>query len=163
MKKLFISLIFMLSFQFWNAQVSGQNTTNLPKIGIGITILNISDIISGGYINNLGNTICIPVNVTDKFRFEPEIGFVSVAGNSYSSFGVGFFGMKNSTDLLLKYGIRAGLNSESYYTLAPTLGGEYFLSRQFSLGAEVQLKMVTFNSETLWMTSTLASIRFYFK
>jgi len=135
---------------------------SLRKFGIGISLFSLNDLTqnigNGGY----ANTIYFPININDKFRLEPEIGFMVYSGHSFSSISLGFFKLQNTKNVLLKYGIRVGTTSEQQFQFSPTIGAEYFLSSQFSLGAEAQLKILNYHSETYFLTTTSASVRFYF-
>ena len=110
--------------------------------------------------------------------------------------GVGIFPMVSQEKSKLYYGARLGIirnsssressysyegysdsdedsNKASGFYVAPTIGGEYFLSNHFSLGGEAQLRYSTFSEEgddnnnaelsaSSTATKALIFIRFYF-
>jgi hypothetical protein len=112
-----------------------------------------------------GGTIYIPIDLYDWLRIEPTFGFLRSEDNDFYTvsnspgtsestttefdFGIGVFGRSTLRDQLqVYYGARLNYSYYKYeapffefkyygYTIAPTLGLEYFIAERFSVGAEV--------------------------
>jgi hypothetical protein len=114
-----------------------------------------------------GPTIFVPINMSSRFRIEPEIGIgwasaTNTSGRTDSTSvvhsGSGAFGLASKDRFTAYYGARiayirfgqsstfsTGTNSFTYpsangFFVAPAIGGEYFLSDRLSLGGEVQVR-----------------------
>ena len=108
----------------------------------------------------------VPVAVSPRFRLEPEIGLYrhsyseddSDYSNTILRFGCGAFAVRDKGKADIYYGARLGLERSSYshewtwdgqreeikrsrtdLGIAPTFGGEYFLSEHLSFGGEAQV------------------------
>lgn len=154
MKKLF-QIFVVITFLSVNLKMSAQEIS-VPKFGIGASLLSFN------YFNR-PSILSFPITFNNKFRLEPEVGFWTRGGSQGYSAGLGIYGLKPSSDLLFKYGVNGGIFAEDIYFLAPTVGGEYFLSKRFSIGAEAQL-LTLYNGidDFTLSTNSSLSVRFYF-
>lgn len=151
---------------------SQENDIELKKFGIGIShAFNYTEYWNTDYPMDL-NKILFTLNVNDKFRIEPEIS--GGYNKNYEEFwvyvGSGFFFQKQNNKLNTLYGLRTGVSYDDYSGLtvhaAPAFGMEYFLSNQFSFGAEIQLKTGINTSDVEQINIAILapiSVRFYLK
>lgn len=144
--------------------LSGQTEKSdleLPVFGIGLHAeqYKISDALSN-YYSAYTSTVLFPLNLTQHFRLEPEIGLLWMNDDEENetslgiSSGLGIFGMFQREKLNFYAGGRImfdkskiggyyNYNGESiplkYYSIkvGPAFGFEYFLSNNFSLGGEI--------------------------
>jgi hypothetical protein len=119
------------------------------------------------YPLTFGN-IYFPIDLTPKFRFEPEFGYYrSKSTDGYFEsirstfrFGIGLFSIQRNKKSLIQIGARVGIiknnSSEKYpngsdydYDRSKTdcyfgfaTGGEYLFSKHVSLGGEAQLNYI---------------------
>jgi len=160
-----------------------------PWMGLGVSVTDSTEafvgIVSGlqSTPSSLIPTIFVPINVSARFRLEPEVGFQyassdgpSGKSDSYKTVhvGAGVFGLTTPDDhFTIYYGIRVAYLRFSHYSgsgaapngysfptangyfLAPTVGGEYFLGDHLSLGGEVQFR---YTHETLNAASDTRTI-----
>ena len=109
------------------------------------------------------NEIYIIYEVNSKFRLEPAIGFEIIPHekNKYY-FGIGAYRKKHLPNFNVLYGLKLGLTDRKGKSIAASVGGEYFFSKNFSLGSELQFKCLNFLDD--WIVSTYSPIfvRFYF-
>lgn len=117
--------------------------------------------------------IYVPINVTESFRIEPFVNYGKreekdddweESVKAYE-FGLGFFGRTELVDKLhFLYGARISYLSakavnkdsdgSSYkydvdgYSIAPTMGFEYFIMEKLSIGADVSLVYAKTDSES---------------
>lgn len=167
MKKTIFILLFVLTFFAASILLQGQEKRS--RIGIGISMgKEITS--SNGSVLTLFDfpSIYVPIIISSKFRLEPGIGFYrySDSGTDWEesttilslSFGIFVVTRKDKVDIY--YGVRNGLiciwdydrydwngteryeRSKTDYYFGPAMGGEYFFSKHFSLGGEVQLNYV---------------------
>lgn len=133
-------------------------------VGFGVSINSIS--VAGenetvpGALSLVPFTISVPVT-TSSFRLEPEVGYFrysqSQNDNSYTSsrlgLGTGVFHVSRHESTLLQLGGRVGIarrstsidgsggdqsTSATDFFIGPAVGGEYYLSDQFSIGIEAR-------------------------
>jgi len=149
-----------------NAQPS--TTDSYPRIGVGVAIADFRDILSDLWSTTAPpNVFTVPIDVSERLRIEPEIGYFSSSDeyeDSKTSRGgkyiaLGLFPMARMENLNLYFGLRLGITSSTYsyryssaystyrddvsmsgYSVAPAIGGEYMVSDCFSLGGEAQVK-----------------------
>ena len=187
-------------------------------IGLGVSISDTGDLtaaaLSSRGPSGIAPAIFVPIDITSRFRLEPEVGMfrgsltstytigrtVSLSEtltNTGIRVGTGVFGVSSKERFKTYYGARVGYlrtthrSSESAsasselripglsvsnevtipgFFVAPTVGGEYFLSENLSLGGEVQVKYTSWDSserlENVSGTSTSTHgalvLRFYF-
>jgi hypothetical protein len=144
--------------------ICGQNDgSNSGKVGIGISLFNLIDWYYTNYEIAYRNSIYIPITLSEKFRIEPEIGLIYSGSDVLYSLGLGVFGLSRKSDITWYYGMRIGTWNAHFIQIAPSFGGEYYLSSRFSLGAEVQLMGLIENNDLMFMTNTIAFIRLYLK
>ncbi len=153
----------------------------IPRVGLGVSISDAGELnVVGGptaATSVITPTILVPINLSSRFRVEPEVGYFQ---NSYTStsgvvsqtttdtsarFGAGAFLLTSAQRFTLSYGVRAAYlrNSQSFagasssanssttvpgFLVAPAIGGEYFLSDRLSLGGEVQLRFTSLKATT---------------
>ena len=58
--------------------------------------------------------------------------------------------------------MRFAYNSNEVLTIAPTVAGEYYFIKHFSLGCEVQLRGLIYGGELAAYTRSSLLVRFYF-
>lgn len=173
MKKLIIPFLFVISPLFASS-----------NIGLGVSL------------DSNNNTIYMPYDLSETIRIEPSLSYNKSSNNTSDTINLevalGLFGkqevIQNINTLI---GLRVGyIRSETDYSLgavnsqadgngysiAPTLGFEYYLSENFSVGAEASIRYVKSEVEikdssstqtnsydtSSTQTLTSASLRFYF-
>lgn len=160
---LFIPLLVFLS-SFLLAQKS-ENEKSL-KFGIAATMETSSDVFEDGFhrYTDIGfSKILLPVIFKSLVKIEPEIGYRSGDGKYVDyklwQIGLGIFYYSKYNDINIYLGPRIGfekLSSPLYniddemetttsYNYGLTLGSEYFLSKHFSIGSDVQINKYIFN------------------
>lgn len=157
MKK--VILIVILSGIFLPNLFPQENKNNQSKFGFGVSLFNLSE-----YLNEsaFGNSIYLTINTKNNFRLEPTIGFsINESKNKYH-LGLGLFKKKDLTNFELLAGIRLGLADGNVYFVAPTVGGEYYFDRHFSLGSEIQLRGTFEKGDFKLLSNTAVLLRFYF-
>lgn len=173
------------------AQSEKENIVLKPfSLGIRAEAFNLSDL---NFSNSVVNkSIIATYNLNQKIRFDGEFGFGfqnysdSESKSMGLKMGIGAFGMTQKGKLNFYYGLRVayGHNSrneedfmtqewetktQKIYTLSPTVGAEYFLTNQFSIGAEFSLN-VNFSDNQMWdegkstliNTNSSVVLRYYF-
>jgi hypothetical protein len=151
MQSLKPAIIMLILAPFLSATpILAQSGGDLPRLGIGTELNNYY-------------SVYFPISIAPRLRLEPSIRVNIVAeeemGATYDrstlDFGAGLFLLSSRDGNNLYIGariwnthyrfIRIPFQGDKYkhqrngFFLAPTIGGEYFLSPRFSLGAEVQL------------------------
>ena len=131
------------------------------KIGLGASLFNYTDY---AYVNgySVSNSIYVTFDFDNKFRFEPSFGFTITNSDSYYSVSLGAFGKKTISQFNFLYGLRLGVNKNEIFSIAPTIGGEYYFIKHFSIGSEVQLKGLINNGNYAVVTNSSVIVRFYF-
>jgi hypothetical protein len=170
MKKVNFILLFLMIF--FSASYLVQAQEERCRIGIGVGLSTLYELPS----------FYLPINVSSKFRLEPEIGFyrhsaASFFGEEISttlSIGCGIFRVVSKGKADMYYGARTGLVYNSYRTISitdfyvgPATGGDYLFDKHFSLGGEIQLNFVfigLLHGEDIGeiKTKTLFFVRWYF-
>lgn len=138
---------------------SQENISNQSKFGIGVSLFNLSEYL---YESSFGNSVYLTFNTKNNFRLEPIIGFSFNESQNKYHLGFGLFKNKDLSNFKLLTGIRFGLADGNVYSIAPTLGGEYFFDRHFSLGSEIQLRGTFEKSDFKLLSNTSVLLRFYF-
>lgn len=158
---IFISCFFFAHTSF--AQ-SDESNLELPKFGIGLhgEQYKISDAIHN-YYSAYTSTVLFPINITQHFRLEPEIGMFWLhekdedENNLGVSSGLGIFGMfqrgkvniyaggriiYNKANIQGTYSMNGESSTEKYNSLkvGPSFGFEYFLAKNFCIGGEMGLR-----------------------
>ena len=180
-----------------SASVLAQGTAspNTRRVGVGVAISDAGEVAAeGAYLGStyrvttaaLLPTIFIPIDVTSRFRLEPELsGYRNsnthiggtfgddTSSSSLLQVGTGVFGLARHERFTLYYGgrvasLRFGVssirNTREYtssargWLLAPTMGAEYFLTEFLSVGGEASLKFVSWNNETSPSMTTGTSV-----
>lgn len=159
--KLSTLLLMSCIFCFGDNVLSQEDEKSQFKMGMGISLFNIADY-EWDYESSRSNDIYVTIDLNDKFRIEPSIGFALSNYSESFSVGIGGFGKKKITDFNLLYGLRLGYNSSQILTIAPTLGGEYYFIKHFSIGCEVQLRGLIYEGELAAYTRSSLLVRFYF-
>ncbi len=157
----------LISFFFFTNTSFAQpdeSSLELPVFGIGLHAeqYKISDALDNFY-SAYTSTVLLPINLTQHFRLEPELGllWMNDKDNDYNTLGfsggLGVFGMFQREKLNIYIGGRFMfdrariegsyiINNESAtekYTaikIGPAFGFEYFLSKNFSIGGEIGLR-----------------------
>lgn len=156
------TILFLSIISFFGNHLMGQEEKDSEfKIGLGASLFNIADY-EWDYESASSNDIYITIDLNDKFRLEPSIGFVLSNYTESFSAGIGGFGKSMISDFNLLYGLRLGYNSNEMWTVAPTLAGEYYFIKHFSIGCEVQLRGLIYEGELAAYTRSSLLVRFYF-
>ena len=156
------TLLFLSIISFFGSHLIGQEEKDSEfKIGLGASLFNIADY-EWDYESANSNDIYITIDLNDKFRIEPSIGFVLSNYTESFSAGIGGFGKSVISDFNLLYGLRLGYNSNEILTVAPTVAGEYYFIKHFSIGCEVQLRGLIYEGELAAYTRSSLLVRFYF-
>ena len=166
--------VFTCTSSLVNSSLNAQDLSNpdpTSKAGVGISIFNF-DLFQYDYFDlyQPAGIIYVPINVTEKFRIEPEISFFSRPGYGAAylfSAGLGLEGMKRKNDFNMIYGVRMGVTlldgvDDRYTSLGPILGGEHYFSKHFSIGAEIQLRGIYYDPDFYISTATSFQTKFYF-
>ena len=154
---LFLSIISL----FGNHLVGQEEKDSEFKIGLGASLFNIADY-EWDYESSRSNDIYITIDLNDKFRIEPSIGFALSNYTESFTAGIGGFGKSMISDFNLLYGLRLAYNSNEILTVAPTVAGEYYFIKHFSIGCEVQLRGLIYEGELAAYTRSSLLVRFYF-
>lgn len=144
----------LVAFQISFGQENKNENTN-PKFGLGVSLFNIVE-----YTYEQPNSIYVTINIGNKFRLEPKVG-IALSDEADYSFGIGAFGIKPVEKFNVLYGVRLGYSSSAIAMISPTIGGEYYFIKNFSLGSEVQLQGV-FDEGFALLTNSAVIVRFYF-
>jgi len=165
MKTNFTSVALLIMLVRISKNVFGQEEEKYgTKFGFGVSLFNLADYTYTND-NEAVQSILMTIDAGKYFRIEPTIGFVRLHRNGFYVLRLGLFGKQTKSKYNLLYGVRLGKNSEDIYEIAPTLGGEYYFIKNFSVGSEVQIKSIYDNDiyPAQWGVMTNASIivRFY--
>jgi len=156
------TLLFLSIISLFGNHLMGQEEKDSEfKIGLGASLFNIADY-EWDYESSRSNDIYITIDLNDKFHIEPSIGFALSNYTESFSAGIGGFGKSMISDFNLLYGLRLAYNSNEILTVAPTVAGEYYFIKHFSIGCEVQLRGLIYEGELAAYTRSSLLVRFYF-
>ena len=156
------TLLFLSIISLFGNHLMGQEEKDSEfKIGLGASLFNIADY-EWDYESSRSNDIYITIDLNDKFRIEPSIGFALSNYTESFTAGIGGFGKSIISDFNLLYGLRLAYNSNEILTVAPTVAGEYYFIKHFSIGCEVQLRGLIYEGELAAYTRSSLLVRFYF-
>jgi hypothetical protein len=158
---------------------SPASADDRPRLGVGVGLstfdFNVTTL-ANGFPAAVPDSIYVPINIGPTFRLEPQIGAATLnqsTGNagvsietSVVSIGLGAFWLVPvggqfdlqlgarvvRTTYTLKQKPPTGTPETTEGTdlrVIPAVGGELSLHPRFSLGAEVQLQLVSFGDRTL--------------
>ena len=160
MKKALVLFLVMFILIMFNNPVNAQDN-GYRAFGIGVNVLDISGILSGG-----GSTIYLPINLGPAFRIEPFLGLGTTsydykdsdADESYTSFqiGTGIYPTIRKGNAVIYIGGRLGVgfssdeqkdsngdvyveDSDFTFGIGPVVGGEYYFNPHISLGGEASI------------------------
>ena len=143
------------------------------RVGIGVAIANGFESSSFGISNERTVPVfLVPIQVTNTFRIEPEIGTCRVRRQQGPfeesvkgiEVGLGVFPQMLQQNFRLYYGVRLGYTrivredpffgdtrtlTLNGFFVAPAVGGEYLFSDRFSLGAEAQFRHTSVKGENV--------------
>lgn len=147
------------------------------------------------------NTFVLTLNIDNVFRIEPEFGVYSQhnknsdLSSNLTRFGVGIYGMFQKGNVNFNAGVTIRsislseehmttsgypayspykvTDEESWFAFGPSIEGEYFFSRHFSLGGNIAILFSSVNNtpgepnataikSSAANTSTGLNVRFYF-
>ncbi|MCK4447446.1 MAG: outer membrane beta-barrel protein [Candidatus Marinimicrobia bacterium] len=185
-----ILILSLFMFLIWNNAYTQESTQQKQvQFGLGIGISDIQKDIAPVFSNiRIAPTVpnvFLPINISPKLRVEPEIGYIQTSNERTNyessskifSIGLGIFPMTLKCAINIYYGARIGfihatsqetLNGESYegsgngFYVAPTIGGEYYLSNSLTFGGESQLRYVSYKEKDKESTSTFMGTRTIF-
>jgi outer membrane protein with beta-barrel domain len=152
-----------------------------PRLGIGVGIsafdFNVTTLqLTNGFPAAVPDSIYVPINVTQNFRLEPQLGVLTLSQDAGTgvqstdtavvSIGLGAFYLmalapqfdvyvggrvvRTSYAQTLKTpGAPDDKTEGSDIRIIPAVGGEYSLHPRFSLGAEVELQLVSFGNRSV--------------
>ncbi len=164
MKTTITSLTFVLMILLITQSLFGQedeNENKNSKFGLGVSLFNLTEFV---YENDNGptNSIYLTIDIGSKFRLEPIVGFTISNRFEQYAIGIGGFGRKSISKFDLLYGLRLELSSNETKVIAPTIGGEYYFIKNFSIGSEVQLRGRINDEDWYVFTNSSVIVRFYF-
>lgn len=172
-KPIVLVLLFLVGVCFAQAQEK-EGRLKDPKAGISVNLstFNISGLETTGIITT-GNSFSLPINVGKRLRLEPEAAglihresfYYYPRRDVYLSFGMGIFLRNGKEDISILYGIRAGgisYDGDLGLYISPAVGAEYFLSKRFSLGGEIQISNTIIGRIQTIAIQTPVSLTFYF-
>lgn len=164
-KRMLFTIIIITSMLIADLNViqAQDNETNYGRFGIGVSFLSLMNFVSFEGDFNIASSVYLPITTSEGFRLEPEVGFFESDNDFMFSLGFGIFGLKKHNHLITYYGARIGTWNMENFHISPTVGGEYLLSDNFSIGAEAQIKAVLGDVDLAIFTNTAAFLRFYFK
>lgn len=150
-----------------------------PRVGVGVGLgtfdFNVSAL-ANGFPAAVPDSIYVPIALGPTFRIEPQIGVATLnqdtgynpsVETSVVSIGLGAFWLIPASDQLDVYVggrvVRTSYSSKLKFDpprgtettdgadmrIIPAVGGEFSLHPRFSLGAEVQLQLVSFGDRTV--------------
>lgn len=156
-----------------------------PRVGVGVGIttfdFNVS-MLSTTFPAAVPDSIYVPIAITNTFRIEPQIGVATLNQNASGQFtsietsvvsiGLGVFWLfptspqfdayvggrvvrTSFTSTLKSPGQPDDKTEGADIRVIPAVGGEYSLHPRFSLGAEVQLQLVSFGDRTVSSGGTI--------
>ncbi|MCK4359769.1 MAG: outer membrane beta-barrel protein [Candidatus Cloacimonetes bacterium] len=192
-----ILILSLFMFLIWNNAYTQESTQQKQvQFGLGIGISDIKDITQLFTDAGIAPQVFLPINISSKFRIEPGIAYFQTSSERTNyessskifSIGLGIFPMTPKGAINIYYGARIGFihatssyksggsysseESGNGFYVAPTIGGEYYLSNSFTLGGEAQLRYVSYkekdedddeeSTSTLMGTRTIFFIRVYF-
>jgi len=191
-KTLNFSFLFSLLF-FTKTYAKTDSLKIADRVGIGVTIEKSLGIRFDRYATSVVgiSRVYIPMTFGAKFKVEPEFAYWHYSrsmGNekySYSNFHYGFgifylyrvgntifyIGPRFAVDhiILPHYNSDEDKKSKNDYNYGITIGGEYFFSNNFSLGAEIQMLYIFLgkvgdydDDENVITNEALVVLRFYF-
>ncbi len=162
-----------------SAPASAQEHRPRLGIGVGLSAFDFNSTVTltNGFPAAIPDSIYVPINIGPSFRLEPQIGIMTISQDvggagltstdtSLVSIGLGaFYLMEVATQLDVYVGGRvvrttytqtlksAGAPDDKTegndIRVIPALGGEYSPHPRFSLGAEVQLQLVSYGSRSV--------------
>jgi hypothetical protein len=138
-----------------------DDETTGSKFGLGVTLFNLSEYSFDNQFEPI-NSIYMTIDIGKKFRLEPTIGFAISEGFEQYSVGVGAFGVKPMSQFKLLYGLRLAYGNAETFAVAPTVGGEYYFVKNFSIGSEVQLRGLFNDGDWVVFSNASVLVRFYF-
>ena len=164
-----INLFFILIILFFSSLLFAQNDEDIPiiKFGISATLEKSSEVYTDGYhrYTDIGfSKIMFPVIIKSLIKIQPEFSYRSY--NSKKSwdyrlwqFGLGIFYFVQYNDIHFYLGPRYGFEKlkstlwstedeksiSTFHNYGVTLGSEYFLSKNFSIGGEFRINKYIFN------------------
>jgi hypothetical protein len=148
------SLLTLLTFQ---SSFGQENENAKSKFGLGASLFNLTE-----HIDEQANSIYVTINIGTKFRLEPKFGFIIHDGFEQYLIEMGAFIRKPISKFNFLYGIRLGYSSIETTMIAPTIGGEYYIIKNFSIGSEVQLQGLINSRNFAVLTNSSVIVRFYF-
>lgn len=174
---------------FLHAQEEGN------RIGFGVSLgKEIIDLDGGALTLFDFPSFYLPISISSRFRLEPEIGYYHYSGSDEDwkvsetiiSGGCGIFFMTRKEKVNIYFGARLGImstsssweyswngqekdkDSKTDFFIGPALGGEYFFTKNLSLGGEIQVNYINLGqwsdsdgSESVIRTKSLIFIRWY--
>src|SRR6185436_2762462 len=159
LKVIIALLIAMTAMQAAHAQEKAEKIQLRPfGVGLHIEQFRAGEVFNSDFVSP-ANNIILTANIKNVFRIEPEFGYASYnnddenQSNKASKLGLGLYGMFQKGNVNIYAGAHVeyvsikleetsgfGPPNEAKQTalgFGPVLGGEYFLSRHFSFGANV--------------------------
>ena len=147
-------LLILLNFQ---SSIGQENENAKSKFGLGVSLFNITE-----HMDEQANSIYVTINIGSKFRLEPRFAFVLHDGFEQYLIEIGAFGRKPISKFNILYGLRLGYSSIETKLIAPTVGGEFYIIKNFSIGSEVQLQGLINDRDFSVFTNSSVIVRFYF-
>lgn len=173
MRELRLGMLTALTCLVITIPVNAQESTagGFPRVGVGVAIADFRSVLPRLYMftSTVSPSVyTVPIDVSEKLRIEPEIGYYSQTYESEDTeiartgkyLALGIFPMIRKEAYNLYFGVRIGITSTTYsyeaqlgyttqrikesmsgYSITPAIGGEYLISNNFSVGGEAQLNL----------------------
>jgi hypothetical protein len=159
-KQIALLTLFLITLCTTQSLFGQEDEINHSKFGLGVTLFNLTEYAYESDEPN--NSVYMTIDIGSKFRLEPVITFVFSDESEQYSIGIGGFGRKSISKFNILYGLRLGKSSNENKLIAPTIGGEYYFIKNFSIGSEVQLRGLHNNGDWTVFTNSSVMVRFYF-
>lgn len=200
---MFIPVLAGAIFFFTSASAQESSIKPLPVFGFGMHVeqFRFGEMFSSDLNISPVNTFVLTLNIENVFRIEPEFGIYSYhdknsdLSSNLTRFGVGIYGMFQKGNVNFNAGVTIRsisvsdehmttsgypayspykvTDEESWFGFGPSIEGEYFFSKHFSLGGNVAILFSSVKNtpgdpnstginSSAANTSTGLNVRFYF-
>jgi hypothetical protein len=170
MKKIYVKILMLIAICIYTGAITYAQTSDsaekLRLFGVGLHVeqFKFNDLVNSN-LNGSISTVLLPVNITQHFRLEPELGVLTVKDKETDdkttglAGGLGAFYMFQREKVNIYTGLRflmdavtvksqyfSGLGGEtqtdkySDIKIGPALGFEYLFTKNFSFGGEIGLR-----------------------
>ena len=184
-KNIFLAFILAIGITqlSFSQEDNEDESSSKAHFGLGTTLFNLGSYLTTEY--SVQNSFYFVVDAGKRMRLEPTFGLSLTENNKLYALGLGVFYKVPKEKFNILYGIRYEilLNKYDSYTnsgfpgyysskkavtdkvmsVAPTIGGEYYFIKHFSIGTEIQLRFLHASEEWESLnTNSTVLLRFYF-